>query len=224
MTDLWVEPRITHRLAIALRFVDLFTRRPVSDRLRVRLRGWEPWEPVYGVGDHTYRFTSSNEPVPAIGLVDVIVESTEHAARYVNAVPLQVDVPRPLPVPSPITVGHFLVEHPLEPTRAFRTPPGETAVRGVLRQGGVPQSGFAVAIAVGAAPGPATPAVHTDVDGEFLYRLPAATATVVAPNITSTVDLFVAVSDAAGVAQPVLAPPLPHTIDIGRPMSLPIDI
>lgn len=224
MTDLWVTPQITHRLAVALRFVDIFTGRAVDDELRVRIDGHDDWAPVYGASDSTYRFTRSVEPLPNLGLVGVTVESIETPARYANRTALQITVPSAGPVPSPMTFAHHLVEHPLEPTTAFRPPNGETSLRGVVLRAGTPQPDFQLAIGVGAPPVPATAVAHTDANGEFVYRLPAAAAVVAGLVVSTTAALHIIVSDAGGAVQAVTSPPLPLIVPLGRTTSLSITV
>lgn len=219
MSVLWVSPAITHELAAAVRLVDGFTGTPLRERYDVRISGQEWWVPLYREEDATYRFLLSNRPLPALGSVSLVVTSPDPGAAHADLGGLTLTIPGPAP-PVPLTVGHFLVEHPLWPTRSFRPPPGETFIKGRCVRAGQPVAGQLVQIAEGAAPLPATPAARTDADGEFAYRLPDLRVDATTPGtVVDTADLHVAVAD-GGVAQVLTAPALPIVVPIGRTTAM----
>ena len=164
-------PWFTHRLAIALRFVDVFTGRPVENALRVAIPG-QRWEAVYCATDSTYRFLMTASPVSS-GAFQVVVEDPEQI--YVNHQSIELMLTPSPPMP-PIARHDYLHEFPLWPTRRFKVPMGETALVGRLvsaSAGGV--GGLDVRIFPAGEPPPSTPFARSNADGEFLFRLPQVT-------------------------------------------------
>lgn len=224
MSALWVSPTVSHRLGVAIRFVDRFTGVVVSEPQRVRLDGHPDWWPVHVRADGTYRFLISPNRPPPPGPVPVLVDSMAATPTYANLRDLAVDVPPPGAPPVPVTRAHYLTEHPLYPTRALRPPPGETAVRVVVARGGTPLPGHQVRVGLGAAPAVGTPEAITDADGEALIRLPAVTFSAVPGAIVDTVDLHPAIRDPADNPLPVAAPAIPVVAEIGHVLHLAIDV
>ena len=214
MSDLFVEPAVVHRLAVALRFVDRFTATPVSERQEVHLVGHEWWRPVFREEDSSYRFVVTNREVPALGAVDVAVASARPDAVYRNRVAFQVTIPPPGPVPVPLTTAHYLVERPLWPTRTLPIPPRETALVGRLLRAGQPLADHRVLFEATGPPGPATPEAWTDEHGEFLFRLPDLRVRV--NPIVTTANLQAEVTDGGGAPQVITAPVLPLNVPIGQ--------
>lgn len=213
-----VSPRVTHALAAVVRLVDGFTGVPVRERYDVRLTGHEWWTPLFRETDATYRFLVANQPVPALGIVAVTVTPIDPVASHRDIGGLSVTIPPAGPAPVPLDVAHYLVEHAVWPTAAFRPPPGETFVAGRVERAGQPVADQRVRVAAGAPPAITEPAAPTDDAGQFTYRLPGlrVQAATVA-TVVDTADLFVTVTDNAGAAQALAGPALPITVPIGRP-------
>ena len=160
----------THHLVVALRFVDVFTPRPVEPPPPERtiepappvrsfdtpLRVTIPelgWKAVHRATDSTYRFVVTEANVPT-GTFRVIVEDPDQ--RYVNHSPITLT----LPLTSP-----GLVEHALWPTRKFKVPTGETAMVGRLVS-------TSASFSPADQPPPTMPFARSNQNGEFLFRLP----------------------------------------------------
>lgn len=160
---------LTHRLGVAMRFLDVFTGRPVRVPLAVTVPA-EGWRAV-AREDATYRFVFTEREVPA-GLFDVEVEAP--GGEYVSHVPVRLALPVvPATPPPPAVRGDYLVEPPLWPTRRLRVPAGETAVVALLESGGVnPVEGLEVRLFRDGEPVPAEPFARSDLEGELLFRLP----------------------------------------------------
>ena len=79
----------THRLVAALRFVDVFTRRPIDTPLSVTIPELG-WEAVYRTSDSTYRIMATEVPVSngPIQTFEVVVEDPDQ--RYVNHWPFTI--------------------------------------------------------------------------------------------------------------------------------------
>jgi hypothetical protein len=159
----------SHRLAFALRFVDVFTRRPIATPLSVTLPE-QGWIAVYCAADASYRFLVTEALLPS-GSFQVVVEDPNQC--YINHSPISLTLSSTSPTP-PISRGDYLIEHALWPTRKFRVPTGETAVVGRLVSSGAnPVDDLDIRLfPVGEAP-PAIPFARSNPDGEFLFRLPA---------------------------------------------------
>jgi hypothetical protein len=213
-------PGLVHCLAVALRFLDTFTDKPVRVPLNVSIpaRRWLAlrWEP-----DATYRFLVSNASLPA-GPFDVaVVDPTD---QYVNWEPFQVQVPRPgLPHPPPLRASDYLVERKLWPTRNFRSPPGETVVAGRVVSGGVnPVSGLKVILFKAPGSVPTAPYTRTDEGGQFLFRFPLLKGEVTGGTAVTQVPVGVEVRDGGGVVLAVT--PATITVPLGRVSVLPFTI
>jgi hypothetical protein len=225
MTATFDHPRIEHRLAAVIRLVDAFTGMPIEQRYDVRLAGQEWWTPRFAEVDSTYRFQRTNRPLPALGTIGVTVSPAVDAPTHRDLGGLTVTIPPAGPAPVPVTILHYLVEHPLWPIRSFRPPPGETFVRGRVIRANVGVPDQRVRIAAGAAPTLTDPAAPTDADGEFSYRLPqlriqAATTT----TVVAVAPLFVAVTDAGGAPQTIATPTLPITVPLGRSTAVTLNL
>lgn len=224
-SQVMLAPSLRHRLALVVRLVDGFTGEPVREPFDVRLAGHEWWTPRFATDDATYRFQISNQPVPALGQVDLVVTSLLAAPTYRDVGGPQVAIPRPGPVPVPLVASYYRVDRPLWPTWAFRPFPGETFVVGHALRAGQPVPDLRVRVATTNAALAAAPAAPTDADGQFVYRLPGLRASAATPaTIRATADLLVAVDDAAGAAQALAGPALPVTVPLGRTASLTLDL
>ncbi len=191
-----------HSLAVAFRFVDPFVdaappvppfrRAAVADRFVVRIDSLE-WEARFAASDGSYRFGVANvnadiewhsavilgiptalfPAVPVPLLVDVQAEEPERA-RYFVPSPISVSLPVPGPFVTPAQqLGAFLREVEAYPTPLFRAPPGETCVRGVVRDNAdIPRAGAEVALFDGGGLPATAVFTRTDADGFFAYRLP----------------------------------------------------
>jgi hypothetical protein len=204
---------VVHRLAVAVRFFDIFTRDTVQVPLTVtipalRLRAFR------AESDSTYRFVITNREVPAGGPFDILVETPggEYEAREAMQVTLPIVVGHPPPVVRP----DYLLEFPLWPTRLRKVPPAETAVTGRIISGGATNvDGLRVFLFEPPGPVPATPYAYTNGSGEFLFRLPQLHARMsgAVPIVTATLDIE--------IRDPILAlvaPVIPGNVvvDLGR--------
>lgn len=158
----------THRLAIALRFFDVFTGKTVEAPLRVTVPA-HGWEAIHRTSDATYRFLVTEAIVPS-GTFHVFVEDTDQT--YTNHEPIEIALTT-VPSTPPISRGNYLQEYPLWPTRKFKAPVGETAVVGRLVSAGAnPVENLDVRLyPTGEAP-PADHFARSNSAGEFLFRLP----------------------------------------------------
>ena len=230
---------IRHRLATAVRFVDMFTSRPVTVPLDVRAESLPPvvgmpalpWRAVAGPNDGSYRLLVSNDTAMPGGAITLDV--TAPGAQYFDFEPLVVTLPRPLVAHPPTPArSDFLVEHTLWPTRALRLPPGETAVAGRITSGGAsPRAGLKITIWRDGSPMPPSPYTYSDDRGEFVFRLPdlktvvggviAAAASLrinlALPPLFTTSVAPVQITTDAGVVLGV-----PFSIDLGRVANLTI--
>ena len=174
----------------------------------------------------SYRFFVTNRalPAPVPATVPVEISPIDRAATHDDHGGLVVTIPPAGAAPVPLTVGRFLVVHPVWPNRAFRPPPGETFVRGTVRRLGAPVAGQLVRLAT-IAPTPAIPAARTDTDGAFAYRLPGLRVQAATPAaVVTTAQLQASVTDGGGIAQTITAPPVPLTVPIGRTTVLTLDL
>lgn len=169
-------PTVRHRLAMAMRFVDVFTGATILLPLDVRIEVLAayagmprlPWRAVRAA-DGTYRFLTSVNTVPPVAAVSVVV--TAPGGEYLDLEPAPVALPRPIAGTFPAR-SDFIVTRALWPTRVLALPVGETAVTGRVRTAAnAPASRYRVTL--GEAPIPAgAPYGYTDADGGFVVRLP----------------------------------------------------
>jgi len=230
---LGIDPRVIHRLAVALRFEDAFTRNPVDMALDVRAEVLPtvigmprlPWR-ARRAADFTYRFSVSQNTVMPVGAIAVTV--TAPGEQYENYEPISIVLPRPLAGPLP-TRQDYLVRLPLWPTRRLGLSPGETAISGqILNAAGLAMPGYRVQIAE--APGPVAPATqhtYTDARGGFLVRLPGLRMIVGAPPVAAsrlTVQLAIAIQDPLAAVVAPVTPVFPVTVPLGRITTLLITV
>lgn len=157
-----------HRLAVAVRFTDVFTERPVETPLRVTISG-ASCSAIYRAADSTYRFMLTEAPVPS-GVFQLAVEDPEQT--YVNHQPIELTL-APGPSTPPISRQDYLYQFPLWPTRKFKVPIGETAVVGRLVSTSSGSVGnLDVHIFTAGETPPPTPFARSNPEGEFLFRLP----------------------------------------------------
>jgi hypothetical protein len=210
-------PRLVHRLAAALRFVDAFTGTPVRVRLAVSIPA-RRWRALRVAADATYRFVVTDADVPA-GVFDVAV--TAPGGKYVNWEPFTMKLPLPaVPHLPPVRPSDFLITRTLWPTPQLRLPPRETAVLGLIRNGAAqPVAGLRVALFKPPGPAPAAPYTVTDAGGAFLFRLPQLRGSVVGTTVVSTASLAVEVRDALNNPLPV-NPAGPQDIPLGEVSTL----
>lgn len=226
MTCVYDRPALRHTLAAVIRLVDGFTGVPIRERYDVRLTGMGWWTPYFAETDASYRFFVTNRalPAPVPATVPVTIAPIDRAATYDDQGGLVATIPPAGPTPVPLTVARFLLVHPMWPNRTFRPPPGETFVRGTVRRSGAPVAGQLVRLAT-IAPTPAMPAAPTDNDGAFAYRLPGLRVQAANPAaVVTTAQLQASVTDGAGVAQTITAPPLPLSVPLGRTTVLTLDL
>lgn len=206
-------PRVVHRLAAALQFVDAFTREPIRVPLVVSIPS-PPWTARRMPQDATYRFLTTNAEVPA-GLFGV--EVVAPGGEYVAHEPITVRLPRPLvDHPPPARAEDYRIEAPLWPTLLVRPPAGETAIRGrITRPPGADAGGLRVVLYAAGQLVPSSPYARTDARGEFLFRLPLLKTSLAGGVVASTRSLDVQVRDAS---DSVLAvdPVGPHAVPLGR--------
>jgi hypothetical protein len=220
---------IRHRLGASVRFVDAFTARPVTVPLDVRAETLPvvpgmpavPWRAVRGPEDDTYRLMVSNETVMPAGAVTVQV--TAPGDQYANLEPLVVTLPRPLVAHPPTPArSDYLVTHALWPTRAYRIPPGETAILGRIVSGGVsPIAGLRITCWLDGTPMPATPYAYSNDRGEFVHRLPTVKM-VMGGTISPTASLQIDVR-LPPLYTTVVVPTL-ITTDAGAVLGIPMTI
>jgi hypothetical protein len=220
-SSLFIPVEITHRLAVAVRFIDIFTGEPVRLPLTVTIPALR-LKAFHSLPDDTYRFIITNRDVPAGGPFDIEVEvpRDEYAARE----PMQVTLPVVVGHPPPIVRPDFLVEFPLWPTRLRKVPPGETAVTGrIVSAGATNVEGLRVFLFDPPGPPPPSPYAYTDANGEFLFRLPGLRARMsgAVPVVTAPLDVE--------IRDPLLAlvsPVVPSSIvvDLGRSSVFEFDV
>ena len=167
---------ITHRLAIALRFVDVFTRRPIDIPLSVTIPELG-WQAVHQPLDSTYRFLLAQAESPS-GTFQVLVEEPDR--RYINHGTIQVGLPWSRAT-SGLARADYLEEYVLWPTRGFRAPPGETVLIGRLTSlsAAAPVDDLDVILSPGVrlfpppdGLPPEIPFARSNPQGEFQFRLP----------------------------------------------------
>ncbi len=173
-------PAIQHRLARALRFVDVFSGRQVDVPLDVRAETLPvvpgmprlPWRAA--AKDGVYRFFVSNHVVDPVGAIRVTV--TAPGGEYVNHEPFDINLPATLAGPFPLP-SDYLVERPLWPTRKVVIPTGETALLVSVRSAGATNVAGLRVHARRTAPAPPPPAIpdppygYTDAEGACVVRL-----------------------------------------------------
>lgn len=192
-------PSLVHRLGVALRFLDAFTRAPVLVPLEVSIPA-QRWRAVRREPDAMYLFLATNAPVPA-GLLDVEVEAP--GGEYVSLERVQVQLPPPAaPHPPPARREDFLVQPRLWPTPRFRPPGGETVVLGRVVSTGAttPTAGLRVVLFVAPGPAPAGLFTRTDDRGEFLFRFPDLKRQVSGTSVVSSRALGIEIRDASPTA------------------------
>jgi hypothetical protein len=220
---------VRHQLAVAVRFVDVFTVQPVVVPLDVRVDSLPsavgmpavPWRAVEGPNDHTYRFLVSNNTVMPTGTVGVAV--TARGQEYVDFEPLTTTLPRVLTAHPPIPArSDYLLQHPLWPTRSLRLPPRDTAiVARLVSAGSTPIEAVRATIWPDGSPMPAFPYAYSDARGEFVYRLPAL-KTVVGGVITPTANLLIDLRLPPAYTAVVL--PTQVTSDTGAVLGIPFSV
>lgn len=131
------------------------------------------WEAKRILADGTYRFSASTLTRPSPVGPNLAVSVVSEAGQYVTHVPILLTLP--LPVSTPPVAADFRQDLPLWPTASLRPPAGETAVRGrIFSPTAQPVENLKVEIWAGAAPlpPPGTPFTFSDINGDFLFRLP----------------------------------------------------
>jgi len=223
---------VRHRLAAAVRFVDVFSGQAVRVPLDVRAETLPvvagmprlPWKAVPSRNDATYRFLIGAGTVMPVGPVPVTVSAPpEEAEEYVDFENLSVVLPRPLLAHPPTPArSDFLVEKPLWPTRLLKVSTGETAIVASFKSAGVtPIARLRVKIWSGLGPPPAAPYGYTDDQGELLFRLPDL-KTVVGGVITTIASLNLEVRVPPAYAVAVV--PTQIKTDAGTLLPLPMPI
>ena len=206
-TDLWPsDVLLTRDLAVAVRFVDPFTGQAVRVPMSVSIPALQ-WSAVRSERDATYRFSLANLPTvggvpqfPAWAMGTHALEVNVPGELYAMMEPLTVTIPPAAPHVPPAPAD-YRVDLPLWPTRALRSPPGETAVVGRLASsGGAAVGGWKVTLFQGGAPPPGAPYARANAAGEFLFRLPGLKR---GSSAIPTASLGVEVRDPADVVQPV---------------------
>jgi hypothetical protein len=233
MTDaagtLVLRPSIRHQLGVVLRFVDVFTARPIDAPLDVRALAFPslpppparppnlPWRAVRSADTATYRFLASDGETLPTGPIDVLVD--DPAGAYVNFEPLTVQLPRPF-VAHPPTPDRsdFLVDRALWPTRRATLGAGETAVVGRVISAGALTPIAALRIRLGVAPLAPDPYTYTSETGEFVFRLPALKGKVVGTVVTSTASLSIEILEPPAYTTSVgpTSPAFPFVVTLGQ--------
>jgi len=205
---------LTHRLAVAARFFDIFTGETVRAPLKVSIPALR-LEAFHATSDDTYRFLVSNRDVPGGGPFDISVEipRNEYEARE----PMQIStLPIVLGHPPPVVRSDFLLEFPLWPSRLRRSAPGETAITGrVVSAGATNVDGLRVFLLEPPGPPPPSPYAYTNAAGEFLYRLPRLQARMSGSVPVLTATLNIEIRD---LTSALVTPVTPGNIvaDLGR--------
>ena len=206
-------PPVRHTLAVAFRFIDVFTGSAVVEPLTASIPQ-QNWTAYRSARDLTYRFLVTNEtPIPN-GTFDVFVEIPGGAYRVVE--PIQVALPLPpIAHPLPVIRSDFLREAPLWPTRLKSLPPAETAVVGrIVSTGGLTGvPGLLVDMFEPPGPAPVTPYASADDSGDFVFRLPGLRGSISGGTVISQVTLTVEVSE-GGTS--VVVNPNTITVPLGR--------
>lgn len=164
------------QLVVALRFVDVFTRRPIDTPLHVTIPELG-WKAVHSPTDSTYRFLVTEAEIPGGPDYAVLVEDPDQ--RYVSHENIALTLP--WTASTSHTRADHLEEYVLWPTRKFRVPVGETALVGRLTCAS-PEGvdGLDVFLSPGVRHFPPSeeglppeiPFARSDHNGEFLFRLP----------------------------------------------------
>ena len=185
---------LTHNLGVALRFVDMFSRRVVEVPLKVTVDALR-WQAFRSESDGTYRFVATNRPVPAGNFV---VTVTDSSGIYSSREQLQVTLPVVIGHPPPLVRADYLVDVPLWPTPGFRSAQGETVVRGrVVSAGANVASALRVFLFPPPGPRPAQPYAWPDENGDFLFRIPGLRGSMSGNVPVTTATLDAEVLDAA---------------------------
>lgn len=236
-------PRVIHRLGIALRFVDMFTARPIDVPLDVRAdtlpapppppppplraprRPNLPWRAVRRADDATYRFMVTDPVAMPAGAVAITVDAP--AGEYINFEAFSVALPVALLAHPPTPDrSDYLLERVLWPTRRARLAAGETAVIGRVRSAGVnPIARLRVRLSA-VNPVPPSPYTYTDDLGEFVVRFPGLKRQVIGAMVTSTATLRIEMhAPPAYVALVVpAAPAFPLVVNLGQVTVLEIQV
>ncbi len=232
MSDLRSDrPTVTHRLALAFRFVDAFSGGEVSVPLDVSapslpfvpgvLMPPVPWESV--AFRNVYRFATTNNETAPVGAIDFqVLDPTGIYASFEK-----ITVALPLPVSTPPVPSDFLVENTLWPTRMYRPHAPETETVLVVKSGGATNiAGLQVRVwKHTGGPPPATPYTYTDASGEALFRLLGSDFTrTLTGGPTVAVDLELRLPPLFTTTVAILSPPLPITIDLGTTTTLILDV
>ncbi len=214
-------PRIVHRLAVVLRFLDAFSGEAVRVPLDVSIPSLR-WQPFHSSADATYRFLTTNADLPS-GLFDVQVEAP--GGEYVNHETITVQIPRPLVAHDPPALASDYLDQPtLWPTTRLRPPVGETVVLGqVQSMSEADVSGLRVVLGPSGSPLPAQPYTRTDANGGFLFRFPLLKAAFVGDHAVTTQSLAVELRDAANSVLAV-NPSGPFVVPLGRATVLNLTI
>lgn len=208
---LFIDVRVTHRLAVAFQFLDIFTGVPVRSPLRVAVEEFH-WRAFHSEADATYRFLRSNGPIPA-GNFQVSVNSTH--GDYENWLPITASLPVVIGHPPPVVRSDYLRQVALWPTRKAALAQGETAAVGHIRSAGAtPVAGVRVHLYAAPGPSPATPFAVANAAGEFLFRLPQLRHSMVGGAAVSTASLNVEMRTPGGATVSSVVPSL-ITVNLG---------
>jgi hypothetical protein len=178
MSAPFVSPLLQRTLSAVYRFYDAFFFPPdlntpqVASPLDVSIPS-RRWSALRAESDNTYRFSAPTLTVPPPAGANLVVQVTALTGDYLSLEPIKLSLP--LPLSSPPVPSDFLQNTPLWPTPSLRPPDGETAVRGQVKGATAqPVAGLKVEMWTGASPTPppGTPYNLTDVQGQFVYRLP----------------------------------------------------
>jgi hypothetical protein len=223
-----------HRVAVALRFVDVFTGEALApEPFDARIESFPytpgivrtPW--IARAARGVVKFVVAARETAPVGAMSIIVE--DRSRRYAAYEPVAVTLPRPLiehpPVPA---ASDFLVDVSLWPTVAFRSPASQTTVIGCVRSAGASSvSGCRVfAVRVG---DPPSSYAYTDTAGSFLFRFPGlAFASALS---TQSVELSVRAPPLFAASVPILAlrcngvaVSTPFSLDLGRTSLLDVTV
>jgi hypothetical protein len=216
-------------LAVAVRFVDGFTGRPVALQFSVSIaRGIGNWNALWAPADATYRFPLTNPsmvgnaPQMPSGTFDLAVTTLDGVALYTDrprATPPgpyvltdrpQVTLPIAKAHAPPVLASAYLTELSMWPTAAFSVPLGETAVSGwVVSAGGANISALRLKLLEPDGPS-GEPWATTDGAGQFLVRLPDVKRPAGSdPTLTLSVEMV----DQAG--NPLSVAPSTLTVPVG---------
>lgn len=207
---LFIPVQIAHRLGIAVRLFDFFTGETVRVPMTLSIPDLRI-EAFRADTDHTFRFLFTNRDVPAGGpfAIQADIPGGEYEARE----PMQASLPVVVGHPPPVIRSDYLVEFPLWPTRARNRPPAETDVIGRVISAGVTDI-TNLRIFLFELPGspPLSPYAYTNVNGEFLFRLPQLRAHMSGSTPVLTTNLGIQILDNTNA---VVAPVTPASFTVG---------